>query len=243
MKATIESLKGQITHEHEANLKLDNYSRRSNLKFFGIEEKLRETDTDCEQAVRDFVSGKLGSDLNFPIERCHHIGAQPSGDTKRSRPIIVRISFFRDRENIWKQKGTLKGTNTFIKEDFPPEVEKRINKMMPSFLTTKRIKDLRAKLVIDRLYLNGTLYTVETIHQLPPDLQPENLAMRSDGQFTFFFKKESFLSNFYPSKFVKNGIMYNCKEQFVKSEIAYSKMRQHTHSSLRLKIQWSKREL
>ncbi len=93
-------------------------------------------------------------DPNFPIERCHRMGARPSGDTKRSRPILVRLSFFSDRENILKQKSTLKGTNIFNKEDFPPEVEKRINKMMPSFLATKRNKDLRAKLVVDRLYLN-----------------------------------------------------------------------------------------
>ncbi len=107
MKATIESHKGQITHEHEAYLKLDIYSRRSNPKFYGIEEKLRETDTDREQAVRDVVSGKLGIDPNFPIERCHHMGVRPSGDTTRSRLIIVRLSFFRDHENIWKQKGAL----------------------------------------------------------------------------------------------------------------------------------------
>ncbi len=36
MKATIECPKGQITQEHEANVKLDIYSRRCNLKFFGI---------------------------------------------------------------------------------------------------------------------------------------------------------------------------------------------------------------
>ncbi len=53
-------------------------------------------------------------------------------------------------------KGTLKGNNIFIKETFAPEVEKRVNKMMPSFLAAKRNKDLRAKLVVDRLYLKGT---------------------------------------------------------------------------------------
>ncbi len=75
MKATIESLKGQITHEHKANLKLDIYSRRSNLKFFGIEEKLRTTYTDYEQAIRDIVSGKLGIDPNFPNRKMSSYGS------------------------------------------------------------------------------------------------------------------------------------------------------------------------
>ncbi len=68
------------------------------------------------------------------------MGALPSGDTKRSRPIIGRCSFFMDHENICKRKETLKVTNIFIKEDFPPEVEKRINKIMPSFLAAEEYR-------------------------------------------------------------------------------------------------------
>ncbi len=64
------------------------------------------------------------------------------------------------------------------------------------------------------------MYTVETINRLPPFLLPQNLATHSIGQYTFFWRKESFLSNFYNSKFRVNGIIYSCVEQFLKFEAA-----------------------
>ncbi len=87
-------------------------------------------------------------------------------------------------------------------------------------MAAKQNSDLKAKLVVDKLYINGSMHSVETINRLPPFLLPQNLATRFIGQYTFLWRKELFLSNFCTSKFRVNGIIYSCVEQFLKSEAA-----------------------
>ncbi len=52
------------------HLKMKTYSRRSNLKFCGIDEKYKETDMDCETAVRKLVQDYQEID-HFSIEKIH----------------------------------------------------------------------------------------------------------------------------------------------------------------------------
>ncbi len=51
LKNDMQILKIQLHQEHEACIKLENYSGRSNLKFFGIPEKHNERDTNCEELI------------------------------------------------------------------------------------------------------------------------------------------------------------------------------------------------
>ncbi len=126
-------LKTQLHQEHEARIKLENYSRRSNLKFFGIQEKPNKRDTNCEELIREVVQEKLGLDPDFTVERCHRFGPRLAAnhqnqDNFPARPIIVKFSFFKDRQQVWNAKKSLCGSQIFIKEDFPPEVESRVKK-------------------------------------------------------------------------------------------------------------------
>ncbi len=117
-------------------------------------------------------------------------------------------------------KKSLPGSQIFIKEDVPPEVESRVNKLLPIFLETKKDKDLNAKMVVDKLYINNQVYTVDTIKNLPEVLQPEHSANKTNGEITLFWNKDSFLTNFNLSKFEKDGVTYCCNEQYVTSQKA-----------------------
>lgn len=217
-------LRQQVSAEHEARLKLETHSRRSNLKFYGINEREKETDEQCEWALRDMVNTHLGID-DFSIERCHRLGPRQkqSSSGNKGRPIIVKFSFFKERENVWEKKTSLQGKRFMIREDFPPEIEQRVNQMMPIFLAAKKMpeyKQRKPKLVIDKLYLHGQMYTVETIHRLPPHLLPENIATKTTGNITLFWRKESFMSNFHPSPFTVDGTSYVCNEQYFQAQKA-----------------------
>ena len=86
---------------------------------------------------------------------------------------------------------------------------------MPIFLAEKKSKSFtNVKLAVDRLYINGQLFTIETLDRLPSELRPETLATRQDGEIMWFFRKDCFLSNHYPCQFTENGIQYNCVEQY-----------------------------
>lgn len=222
MAGEMDLLKTQLKSERDARLKLETYSRRSNLRFFGFTESLNEKDSDCERFVRDLWSNKLGITDNISIERCHRLGPRPkSGDT-RSRPIIVKFSFYKERDRIWKSRKNLAGTKIFMKEDYPPEIEKRVDRMMPIFLAARKNSQFsNVKLIVDKLYISGTMYTVETIDRLPAPLQPESLAMRTDGNITWFFRKDSHLSNHYMCKITDtDGKNYSSVEQYYMAQRA-----------------------
>ncbi len=73
--------------------------------------------------------------------------------------------YYKDRELVWMQKKNLKGTNIFLQEDFPPEIEKRCSILLLEFLTAKKDKTLsKVNLVVDKLYINNALYTADTVH-------------------------------------------------------------------------------
>ncbi len=102
-------LKTKLHQEHEARMKLENYSRRSNLKFFGIPEKRKKRDTNCEELIREVVQEKLSLGPDFTVEKCHCFGPRLAANHQiriipRARPIIVLISFLKDRQRVWNAK-------------------------------------------------------------------------------------------------------------------------------------------
>ncbi len=64
------------------------------------------------------------------------------------------------------------------------------------------------------------MYAVDTIKNLPEVLQPEHIANNTNGEITMFWSKDSFLFNFNPSKFEKDGVTYCCNEQYLISQKA-----------------------
>jgi ribA/ribD-fused uncharacterized protein len=213
LKTELEETKQQLTYEHEARLKQECQSRRSNLKFHGVPEEVNETDAVVEQTILTIINQTLRLNVeDMRMERCHRMGRKGS----QTRPIIVKFSFFKDRELVWMQKKNLKGTSIFLKEDFPPEMEKRRSILLPVFLAAKKDKNLgKVNLVMDKLYINNVLYTADTVHRLPVNLKPENLATHSNNSAVWFWRRASVFSNHHESPFIENGKHYNCAEQYL----------------------------
>ncbi len=174
LKTELEETKQQLIYEHEARLRQECQSRRSNLKFYGIPEEVNDTDDKTEHSILTIIMEKLRLNVDdMRIERCHRMGWKGN----QTRPIIVKFSFYKDRELVWMQKKNLKGTNIVLREDFLPKIEKRCSIFLPVFLTANKNKTLgKISLVVDTLYINNALYTADTVHWLPVNLKPEILA-------------------------------------------------------------------
>lgn len=215
IKTELDSVKAQLMQEKEARLKSECYSRRDNLRFVGIPEEPNEQPGWCERKVLNIINTTLQMDIdNIMIERCHRLGPKTG---KRPRDIIIKFSHYKDREEVWGKVKLMQGSGYIMKEDFPIEIERKRNILLPSYLAAKRDPEYKkkVKLVIDKMYLKGTQITVDTLSRLPVHLRPENLATKSNDQAVWFWNKASVFSNHYPCKFAENGVEYNCSEQYL----------------------------
>ncbi|MEW8544943.1 MAG: hypothetical protein AB2693_15565 [Candidatus Thiodiazotropha sp.] len=77
---------------------LEAQSTRENLRLYGVDEMQNETWEDTEKLVREYISKDLDmDDTDISIERAHRIPSR-----EKPRPIIVKFSFYKDRDRILK---------------------------------------------------------------------------------------------------------------------------------------------
>lgn len=118
--STVETALSDQARKHE---KLESFSRKSNLKFYGIEGEHDETTDISESKVRDFIGKTFGVDCtDMPIERAHRIPSR-SG----TRPILVQFSHYRHRDTVLKafrQKRRETDMTIHVGEDLPERVSK-----------------------------------------------------------------------------------------------------------------------
>ncbi len=213
-----QKLEGKIHSLNEHILRLECQSRRSNLKIDNVPERPNETPSDTEYIFRDILHNMGMPDVNrIKIERCHRTG--PKGE--KPRTIIVKFNWYGDRDEIWANRRYLKGSDYWMREDFPAVYEDRRRALLPYLQAAKRDQRFKkASLHVDKLSLNGKLYSIDQVDQLPDGLKPSQIATRSANGITLFFRKESVLSNFHPAHFKVDNVDYNCSEQFYQAKKA-----------------------
>ncbi len=114
------------------------------------------------------------------------------------------------------QTKYLKGPKSFLRKDFPLEIEKKCSILLPVFLAAKKDKTLgKVNLMGNMLYINIALYTASTVHRLLVNLKPENMDIQSNDNDVWFWRRASALSNYCLAPFVENNKQYNCVEQYL----------------------------
>lgn len=193
------------------------YSRRDNLIFEGIREQ---NDEDCEAKIMDILVTNLkilDARNRIKFTRVHRLGGQLPYKT---RPIIVKFHFFKDRQEVWSLRRRLKGTDIWMSEDFPVEIRNRRQVLQPIYQKALGRSDVRASLVADKLFLNRQMYTIETLHRLPESLKLQNTSLQIENNTVFFYNRSSPLSNFFPAPVNIDGVRYKCTEQYYQSKKA-----------------------
>jgi hypothetical protein len=90
----------------------EQYSRKYNLRFVGIEEK---TGENCVALIVTFCNEKLGVAVKVKdINRAHRIGTKNAG---KPRAIIVKFKDYNSKMAVCKQRNDLKGSKFYINED------------------------------------------------------------------------------------------------------------------------------
>ena len=107
----------QLTYEND---RLQQYTRRENVRISGIPLKKDETNKDVEEKTLAMLN-KTGTVVNAEdLAACHRVGKAKDG----SRPVIVRFVSRRKRTDIMKTKKALKGKESckgiYINDDLTP---------------------------------------------------------------------------------------------------------------------------
>ena len=223
-RSTIKSLTKQLESVRSENNSLkkklidaETYSKKNNLKFFGIPEM---TDEKPHQLMEKLAKVLFAMELNlsaFYIDNIHRLPASGKGP----RPVIVKFVSYMDRMLVWNNRYLLTNSDlkVSIREHFSKEMEANIRILLPIRRAAIQQK-LKVRLNSDKLYINNQLFTTETLHLLPTSLKPENIAVREIEDHIFFFSGHTPLSNHFPSSFTIEGINYSHSEQYIQSQKA-----------------------
>ena len=155
--------------------KLEGYTRRENLRFFDIPETPKETWDQSEERVRGYITETLGiDDSSIKIERAHRLPSKSS-----PRPLIVRFSFFKDKDRVLKRYREIRKSQPTnadgaddqlagvrISEDFPERVRK-VRALLVKFLNQALQAGKDAYLRYDKLIVNGYAYEYDYVKERP----------------------------------------------------------------------------
>lgn len=142
--------KDQIRQENELT-RQSIYSRRWNLLFFKINES---KDENCQNIVKDVLINSLGIE---ELGKKHH-------KVKLPIPIIAWFTCRAERDYVWHQGHNLEGSNIRMAEDLPFHVhEIRKNILVPALKKAKKVANVKASIVSDKLVVNGWHYTFNKI--------------------------------------------------------------------------------
>ena len=119
----------EVDECHQKIRYLEAYSRRENLKFEGTAEASQNNaastrSENTEDVLVGFLENVLGIEdaKNIEFQRIHRLGKPKNDNGDGGRTIIARFLRFSDRERVFKQGRSLKGTNYRMFEDIPKEL-------------------------------------------------------------------------------------------------------------------------
>lgn len=173
LKESVKSTSAELSEANEKltslsklerrQIKLECYTRRSNIKFFGINDNDKESPIDTEETLRHFLTKEMKisrDDVdNIEFERVHRIPTRPTAEKKSNpRPIIAKVSFYQDKEFIKAHiKNLRKGSKFGVADDFPKEVDKVRKDLQPVLKKAKQERKL-AFFNVEKLIIDGKIY-------------------------------------------------------------------------------------
>ena len=146
--------------------KLEDYSRKENLRVYNVEENGKE---DCFEMIKDLFSAVSGKE-SVELHAAHRIGKINSRPEGRPRPIIARLVNRNDRDFLWKNRSRLKDTtrfaNIYLDEDLS-KASARIRGVLRSArkiaIEKRGIEPKQCRIKGESIVINGIVYNFAEI--------------------------------------------------------------------------------
>ena len=118
----LEELQAKVTY-------LEDYSRRDNLKFFGIKEEKGETWEDCEEKVKQILVGDMKledieSNPEWGFVRVHRVGKFKAG-SEQPRPVVAKFKSWKVKNMVLMNSKSLQDNESVHRlcEDFSKKTD------------------------------------------------------------------------------------------------------------------------
>ena len=110
----------------------------------------------------------------------------------------------------------------YVDREYPIDIERKRKTLLPVLCAAKRLSNFRkqSRLEDDKLVLKGRTYNVNTLNQLPEELNVFKVTSKENENTIGFFGEINPLSNFYPSSFIHEGVQYISSEQLIQANKA-----------------------
>ena len=168
MNKRILDLEKQLKLETERNTKLEQYTRRENLRFNNIKEMEKE---DCKAMIYDILQRDVKLDTSLiRFHAVHRVGKRMQG---RTRPIIVRFVSREDRNLVWEKRSKIKQStvhsDAYITEDFARAIQEERKVLIKAMIKAREELGMdNVKVVARYLIIDSQKYDYDTI---PDDLK------------------------------------------------------------------------
>ena len=204
-KVDILTKKNNMLEAKLATLEVDEYKCR--LQVVNVPENKHEN----SKSVVEELLLATGVDINpRTIIYAYRMGKYVNG---RIRPIMVKFHHPLDRLTAWQKRSRL-ASPIHLRQEYPDSVSHKRKALQPIVTyarNTDKFKD-NAYLKHDRMVVNNKTYTLDTLDQLPSELQTIVGCTQYDDT-TYFYGMNTPLSNFYPCVFSYGEVKFNCVEQ------------------------------
>ena len=208
------SMKKQLT-------KIETKSLEHCLIIRGLPEEPKETDQMmCDKlhnSLATIMQGeteeeKLDSAKQIVIKNCRRLGRF---SRNRPRPVSVELLHKQDIEFILDNRFDLP-RGTYV------DIERKRKTLLPDLRAAKQLSNYKrqSRLEDDKLVLKGRVYNVNTLNQLPEELNVFKVTSKENENTVGFFSEINPLSNFYPSTFLHEGVHYISSEQLIQANKA-----------------------
>lgn len=94
----------------------EDYSRRNNLRFDGLDEKPNESWEETQVIIQRVLHDRLNLG-SVELERAHRVGPKVPSGTARPRTVVARFKSFADRQQALRNSPRLRNTHIYINED------------------------------------------------------------------------------------------------------------------------------
>ena len=158
---------------------------------------------------------KINASKQLTFQRCRRLGRYSK---HRSRPLSVEMTHKQDTEFILENRFDLP-RGIYVDREYPIDIERKWKTLLPVFKAAKRLSNYKkqSRLEDDKLVLKGRSYNVNTLNQLPEELNVFKVTSKEDATTVGFFGEINPLSNFYPSSFIHEGTHYISSEQWIQA--------------------------
>ena len=163
LNKTAADLEEKLKAAVENNIKLEQYTRRENLRFNNIREEEGE---DCKSLIYEVIRNEMGIDAcEIKFHAVHRVGKIMEN---RCRPIIARFISREDRNQIWQNRGKIKHSDNhpdaYITEDFAKAIQDERKVLIKAMIKARENGGHPDAKVVGRyLFINHVKYDYKNI--------------------------------------------------------------------------------